>query len=494
LSTPSDRTGRGLADAESSPIPGPDRIDLLLALGLGALAFVLFRATSQVLLFHDAVYFRGAIAKGKWLYLHVLVLPVLQVVRATLAALGIEARPESVLYSVSAASGGVVVAVTYGTCRLFAPRGISFLQALLVLVTPATWFQSASACIHAFHGALVAIALFAVLRLDARSGFGDRLGAGASLALVPMGHASGVFLLPALLAFARLRGGMLVRRPPALASALILPPLLGLAVVAWIGNPSKVGHAMPSLRLVGHLPGLLPDFAAYLRAGIEQIARSMPALLGPALLGWILARGAPRGLGFASALAIGPLLLGSIWWGVQDRKAAYYLGLVGVLSLGGLGFWRWLGARGGRSLPLLVLASLVAGQAAFSLPDRWREADDEAHRARAETLLSTGALLLYEPDSPLATYLLEAARGRSALNLFIVDVLMSESDFDAGLARLREESEAIRGRDVVLDRRIYEAARRPGSRIAEWFEEFRAGYVAEPLPEEPGFERLRPRG
>jgi len=475
---------------DGSPL---DRKDVLLAVGLGLLALLVFRSTSQVLLFHDASAFRDALVEGRRLYIHLLWLPTLHGVRDAVRAMGFEVGPEAILYGVSAISGGVLVAFTFLACRLFAPRGIALLSAILVGVTPAVWFQSASACLHAFSGALVAVAFFALLRLDSRAGLGRRLIAGLALALVPLGHVAGVFLLPALLACARLRGGTLLGKPVRSATALFLPPLVGLAALAWLGSPSRMGPSMPSLRLVEHLPGLVADFWPYLLAGVRQIATSMTALLGIAMLGWIVAWRVPRGPVFPGALALFPLLLGTVWWGPQDRKGAYYVGLVGFFAVSGLFAWRALATRFGRAVPAAILVALLVGQAAVSIPSRLREADREAYERRAESLFRTGALVLYEPDRPLATFWFESAQGRIVLNLFIVDFLLPPGEIGRGLELLRREGERLRGREVVLDRNVYKAVGREGSPIAEWFRDFRAWYVAEPLPDEPGFEILRPK-
>ncbi|MGH7152131.1 MAG: hypothetical protein ACREIU_15605, partial [Planctomycetota bacterium] len=137
-----------------------------------------------------------------------------------------------------------------------------------------------------------------------------------------------------------------------------------------------------------------------------------------------------------------------------------------------------------------ALVACVAAQAVLSLPDRFREADARAHRERTEALFQTGVLLLYEPSVPVAVAVHDAARGRIVVNLFLLDAFPVDETGDV-TGWLEREAAAFEGREVVLDRRVYEAVRR-GSRVAEWFEEFRRKFRTEALPGRPDFELLRP--
>ncbi|MCI0589913.1 MAG: hypothetical protein L0323_24125, partial [Planctomycetes bacterium] len=137
-----------------------------------------------------------------------------------------------------------------------------------------------------------------------------------------------------------------------------------------------------------------------------------------------------------------------------------------------------------------VLAACVVAQTALSLPARIREADARPHRERADSLLRTGALLLYEPSVALSVVFQEEAKGRLVLNLFLLDAF--PPTVPGGVTEwLERETAALERREVVLDRRIYEAVRR-GSRLAEWFEGFRKRFEAEALPGRSDFEILRP--
>ncbi len=474
--------------------PGPpgilravDRRDLGLGLALGLGSFALFRATEQFLLFHDAVLFRRLLEEGRWNYPHLLSLPALQVLRKGAEAAGIEVAARDLLYLVSAASGGAIVTSSFALARAILPRTASALLSLLVVATPAVWFQSSSACIHAFHGAFAAAAFVLVYRLRPGDGVGRRLGAGTAIGLLPASHLAGAFLVPGYLAFAAWRGGRVRRDPLRRGLPLLAPALLGLAVVAWLTESIRgVRGTLPVEKVVR---AAIAEPLAYLPEGTAQAARAMPFLGGLGLLGWAVGSSRRRGL-LPLLLVLVPLFLGVSHW-VQDLTGAYYLGAAGVLCAGAAHAWRFLARHGGgRAVASGTLAACVAAQTALSLPARIREADARPHRERAEALLRTGALLLYEPSVALSVVFQEEAKGRLVLNLFLLDAFPPA--VPGGVTEwLERETAPLERREVVLDRRIYEAVRR-GSRLAEWFEGFRKRFEAEALPGQPDFEILRP--
>jgi hypothetical protein len=461
-----------------------DRRDLGLGLALGVSSFAAFRATEQVLLFHDAALFRRLLEEGEWRYFHVLWLPVLQIARAT----GIAATSRDVLYVVSALSGAAIVLGSFAVARLLLPRLAALLLALLVLATPAVWFHASSACVHAFHGAVAVGGFHAAWSLRPGHGLGRRLGAGTAIALVPLSHLAGAFLVPGYLVFAASRGGRLRRDLLRRALPLLAPPLLGLAVL--IGTYRSVGSVSFPVRVGEVASSTWAHAPALVRAGIGQATRAMPFLGLAALLGWAAAYRRRRGLVGRSLLVAVPLFLGVTLW-MQDLVGAYYLGAVGVLCVGAAHAWRALAARAGRGGACGALAGLVAVQAALCVPARIREADARAVHGRTEALLRTGALLLYEPRVPEAIEFHDLARGRLVLNLFLFDGTPPGGS-EAALADLGRASAGLEDREVVLDRRIYEAVRR-GSRLAEWFAGFRERFRAEEIPGHADFELLRPK-
>ncbi len=474
--------------------PGPpgilrtvDRRDLGLGLALGLGSFALFRATEQVLLFHDAVFFRRILEEGRWGYSHLLWLPTLQVLRWGTEAAGIEVESRDLLFFVSAASGGAIVASSFAIARALLSRMAATLLSLLLVATPAVWFQASSACIHAFHGAFAAAAFALVYRLRPGDGVGRRLGAGTAMALLPASHLAGAFLVPGYLAFAAWRGGRVRRDPLRRGLPLLAPSLLGLGVVVWLTASARSGRGgLPVEKVVR---AALASPLAYLPEGIAQAARSMPFLGGLGLLGWAAGSSRRKGL-LPFLLVLVPLFLGVSLW-VQDLTGAYYLGATGVLCVGAARAWRFLARLGsGRAVASAALAACVAAQTGLSLPERIREADARTHLERMEELFRTGALLLYEPSVPLSVAFQDAAKGRLVLNLYFLDAFPANGTGGA-TEWLERETAALRGREVVLDRRVYEAVRR-GSRSAEWFEGFRKGFRGERLPGRPEFEILRP--
>jgi len=476
----------------SGPSTRIDPRDLAIASGLGILAFAVYRATEQVLLFHDSVFFREMLAEGKWRHFHVLWLPTLQVFRLACGFLGTPVSPRDAMFVVSALSGSAIAAAAYVLCRSLASRRVSAGFALLVLVSPAVWFQSASACLHAFHGAFATTALALAQRLRPGAGPFRRLAAGCAIGLVPLSHASGIYLVPGLLAFALARGGRLRRRPWRRLLALLLPVLLSLLILAWFAAPGRLGpDDLPSGWLTKGLPTALADPGTYLRSGLRQIAASMPLLLAGALLGWAVVLRRRRGFVLRSLLIVVPLCFGASLW-VQDLVGAYYLGLLGVFCLSAVHGLRRLRRSAGTAAVGALLAAAIVVQATLSAPNRIREADPGPLRERTEALLQTGALLLYEPHAPLAAYFLEAAHGRTVFNLYLVDGIPPET-VEGGLEELRRATEGLVAREVILDRRVYRVVER-GSRLTPWFEGFRAGFLAEPLPGHPDFEILRPLG
>jgi hypothetical protein len=392
----------------------PDRLDLLVALGLGLAAFALYHATFQRVTYgdgpflvknfycirHDSAYWAGVSAPGVvfrpgyWYH------PLYMLIAGSLWRALEWGSALDVLHLLSSASGALGIAATFLLSRAWGPTRVAGgLAAALLAASPGYWFFSTTIEIHALHAACVALCVVVTLWAPWGRPTAACLVVAAVLPLVFLSHRSGLLLGPGFVLLAQLarrlrtgrgfgRGGLL----------LFVGPLFLLAFAAAIAWNAR----MEGRTLLEFLSSSRRTVDAFERGPsldtvYEGWLRPLGAIVPLALLAVALRR--VRGLGLATvAVFLLPSMAYFVAWGLAER-GGYALGTAGlVAAVAATALPRRTGAALAVGLPLLALS----GYLGWSTLSSWQSSErierlDLRARAVSSVLPRPGTLLSLNP-------------------------------------------------------------------------------------------------